>query len=480
MKKYLVLLSVIAVLALTVTAFAATQVDITGDIRVRGEINNNLSDFNSDSSARDGNQFYDQRVRLNVKATVTPNTFGVIELESISPTDYADTCIDYNTGKEVSCENDDVSYDSHYEVKRNKDGFTWGGGSDSKRGAMYIRQAYISHSFGKTATLQVGHMLLSLGNKLFFDHTKFGDDAILLTMPAGDGNLMLLSIKHTENFTSQNDDTDVYVVGYGTPIGSANISADLSYVTDHQKGVNLVDSDGNGWSTEGVSLWNLGLRGNADLSGIKVKADVELQTGKVRDYSEDAGVTTDDIKFKGYALMAGAEIPAGPATVRVNAAYGSGDKDDTSDKMEDFKNFLGDNQNYTYVYEYKTKAASGSQHTGLANTWYINAGVTAKPMTDLTLSGDLYYLRAAQEVAINGATDANGDSEKSKDLGVEIDAKLEYQIDTNLVYFVEAGYLFAGKAFDTPNLDDAGYVIDGDNNGSDNPYSIRQGLQLKF
>lgn len=423
MKKYLVLLSVIAVLALTVTAFAATQIDLNGDIRVRGEINDNLSDFrNTDTvggatAYSDHNSSYNTRVRLGAKATVSPNTYGVIELESGS--DSTDT-------------------------------WTWGG-VDTKRGSMAIRQAYISHSFGKTATLQTGHMLMSLGNKLFYDHTKFGADAIVLTIPVGNGNLTLLTIKHSEGTSSaQNDDLDAHAIAYGTPIGKVNLSADATYTRYHNKIAN----------DNGKRLTNLGVRADADLGGVKIKGDLEYQWGK-------AGATTpsgDDTKYRGLALMVGAAIPAGPVSVRVNGAYGTGDDIDTDDKNEGYQNYLGDNQYYTYIYEYKAIAASGMKHTGLNNTWYLNAGVTAKPMTDLTLSGDLYYLRAVKEVS-------DADDMDSRDIGVELDAKATLQLDTNLVYFVEAGYLWAGDFYANVTLD---------KDEIDNPFSVRHGLQLSF
>jgi hypothetical protein len=405
MKKYLVLLSVIAVLALTVTAFAATQIDLNGDIRLRGEINDNLSDF-----ANSG------------KATVSPNTYGVIELES-----------------------GDGSSDT----------WTWGG-LDSKRGSMAIRQAWISHSFGKVATLHAGHMLLSLGNKLFFDHTKYGDDAIALIVPVGDGNLTLLTIKLDDatglfsTSTAQNDDVDAYVIAYGTPIGKVNLSADATHLRWHDKGAN----------DNGNRLTNIGVRADADLGGAKIKGDFEYQFGKFGATSPSG----DDLKARGLVATLGAEIPAGPVSVRANVAYGSGDKIDTDDKYEGYMNFLGDNQYYTYIYEYKTVAASGGKHTGLNNTWYLNAGVTAKPMTDLTLSGDLYYLRAVKEIS-------DADDMDSKAIGVELDAKATLQLDTNLVYYVEAGYLWAGDFYAN---------VTGDKGNVDNPYSVRQGLQLSF
>jgi hypothetical protein len=443
MKKHLlVLLSVLAIVAFATTAFALhevasqeytpglvkagkTQIDLGGELRIRGESNNNLSDLRDTKDGTDGefsdhNSKYDQRVRLSLKATVSPNTFGFVELET---GDSSDT-------------------------------YTWGSGSSAgtsgaKRGTLAIRQAYISTNLGKVATLKAGHMLLALGNNLFFDHTKFGDDAILFSIPAGDGEVTLINLKFAEGDNHENDDLDGYVAAFGMPIGTSKVSADLTYLRDHAKG----------GAYEGFYLANLGGRFNGDFSGLKVKADLEVQTGKAKDY-----LGGDDLKYRGFALMAGVEVPAGPATVRANAAYGSGDKTDTDDKYEGYKNFLSDNQYYTYVYDYKVMTAAGGTHTGINNTWYLNAGVTAKPTTDLSLSGDLYFLRAARRMS-------EADKLDSKKIGVELDAKAEYQIDSNLVYFVEAGYLWAGDLYKN---------VVGAHEDPDNPWSARHGLLLKF
>ena len=53
---------------------------------------------------------------------------------------------------------------------------------NGKRGTMAVLEAWIQHKFniGVPAGIKVGHMPLALGNGLFFNHTKFGDDAIVL------------------------------------------------------------------------------------------------------------------------------------------------------------------------------------------------------------------------------------------------------------------------------------------------------------
>ncbi|MBI5741092.1 MAG: alginate export family protein [Nitrospirae bacterium] len=450
MKKYVVaLLSVLVVLAFAVTSFALHQsptteytpslvkakkasIELGGELRVRGNVTKD-ADFDS-SNTNETSQYYDQRARLSLKANTSANTFGFIELES---------------GEDVST------------TSNSKDTVVWGNSSNTKTGALSIRQAYIAHQgkgLGMLTGIKAGHLLAALGNNLFFDHSKFGDDGIVLWAAVGDGEVSLTTLKLDENDTPENDDTDAYILGFEMPVAGISVGGDLTNLRTRDK-----DTHDNG-----QRFYNLGLRADADLKVVKVKVDVEKQFGK-----KGRDAAGDEEKSSGAAFMLGAEAPLGPVTARAKAAYGSGDEtSDTKDKS--FNTFLSDQQNYTFIYEYTVPAASRAKNTGLENTMFFNVGVTAKPMDALKVSADAYLLRAVKAVNLNSALNADGTDATSKSLGFEIDAKAEYEIDTNLAYFVEAGMLFAGEAYDL------GTATAGTNTASDNPYRVRHGVILKF
>lgn len=451
MKKTLILLlSVMVVLAFAASAFALhqvtsseytpglvkagkAQIELGGEIRVRGNLSKN-TDFNDDTE--DTSQSYDQRVRLRTKANVTDKTMGVVELEA-------------KAGSSSS--------------------YTWGSGTESKRDAMYIRQAYISHQFGTIGGIKAGHMLLGLGNRLFFDHTNYGDDALIGWVAVGPGELSLIDIKVAEGDTKDDrsvtithpvkdfnmDDYDAYVLAIEMPINVANVSADITYLRNRD--TTTYD--------KGLKFFNIGVRADADLKVVKVKGDVEVQRGKA---SKD--VAGDELKFKGMAAMLGVEANVGPATIRGGAAYGTGtDEDDDADEVKEFQTLLTDNQYSTFIYDYTVAGAAADSATdlnnGLANTMYITVGASVKPIPDLKVSVDAYYLRASKEVE-------NEVGDKTKKLGYELDGKIEYQLATNLAYYIEAGMLFAGDAYNR--------VEDGDEKDADNPYRVRHGLLLSF
>lgn len=517
MKRSLILiLSLLLVMGFSVSAFALhaqmpseTQQVVTkgkttmvlgGEIRARGEYRHNTTDFDDDDdwagltlddlavsagyvdgaamaadigvteaeleanipflglSEDDHTAAYDQRVRLHLNALVGDNTQGYIQLESSSGD--SDTTDIWTWGN-----------------KSGATGNNGGGLGNAKRGDLRLLQAWIEHKMSFVG-IKVGHMPIKLGRGLFVDHSKFGDDAILLFASPVEGlELTLATAKLNEQSANlAGDDHDVYSVMASYAGGAFQAGGDLTLVKVRDFG------------TEPLNFINLGLRGSANVAVVNIYGDVEIQSGKAKDGFVDRTGDTDDKKFTGYAGLLGVSANLNVVKVGLEAAYGSGDKRDydnanlndgtifwdTENKDESFLTTLGADQHYTYVYEYRVKSAAGATSTGLANTMYVKANASVTPIPDLTADVAVYYLRAAQEVALMGAVDDDGSLETSRDLGVEVDAKVTYNIANNLVYFVEGGYLFAGKAYDHPDPED------GDTVSSDNAYSVRHGITLSF
>ncbi len=453
MKKFLVVaLSIVLVLSLSFTASArhateeseynpgmttaeGVQIEMTGSIRSRGEFRDNVNLFDDDMG--DNSTAYDTRVRLKFNIRVTPSTIAVVELES-GGEEWDNNSMRFANGNDTW----------RWGTVHNATGLYQN--SNAKRGELMIRQAYVSHQgselLGRPAGVKVGHMLLALGNGLFFDHSKFGDDAVILWTGIGDGELSFIYSKFVEGSTTENDDHNAYIVSLEYPAGGVNIGADLTYL----------DMQDNGVSGATTHFYNLGLRGDIAVAGINLRGDLELQAGEVE---MDAG---DDIDFEGYAWLVGADLDVSGITLSAEVAYGSGDGDATDNDAETFINSLGSSQHYTYVYEYRTPSSIGMTGTGLANTWYVNVGAATDLSSDLNGSVDIYYLQASEEVSMFAA-------DADEDLGWEIDAKLEYTIDKNLLYYIEGGYFFPGDAYDLDNTTSA-----------DNAFAVRNGITLKF
>ena len=462
MRKYIALiLGAVFVLGFAASAFAihaeipaesqaviakgSTQITIGGDIRVRGEFQQNTGDFNDDKV--DHKTFFDQRIRLDVGVKLSPNTQGFIQIEG-----GGDPSASVIGGSSVWVWGNPAPNQINTGVYHE---------GENKRGDLRILQAWILHTgsglFGIPAGVKVGHMPLSLGNALFFDHTLFGDDAVVVFAdPTKELHIGVLTVKLREGSTILNDDSTAYVGLFNYRTKEFGISGDATYVDDQNKF---------GGSTTGVDahLWNFGLRGDVNIGGLKVKVDGEVQTGKVSDTGGS------DVKFRGYAFLAGLYYTLNPVKLTLEYGYGSGPGDDPT-KFKMFvtalsQTYYSTNVN-TYLYNYRTITAAGSQFTGIANTQYLKLNADATLAKDLRLELEADWLRAAKNNVVTiGGVQTNGDS---KSIGVELDARVTYNVDRNLKYWVEGGYLFAGNFWKVGSKD------------PDNVYAIRHGIQLSF
>ncbi|MDO8281973.1 MAG: hypothetical protein Q7U10_05020 [Thermodesulfovibrionia bacterium] len=491
-----------------------SNIDLSGSIRIRGDFRNDTIDMYSGTADQTAN--YDSRIRLLVKATVSPNTMGVIELES-------GLCSGTGDGESYGCPdgydwgNGDTSEGTLGSYSEEYDFYQYG---NTKPTAMTIRQAYIAHQrvvAGVLSGVKAGHILTKLGNGVFYNHSKFGDDAIVLwTTPQKGTEISLTMAKLGEGHDNAegynggdyeyagNDDNTAYTLGVTTAAAGMNLGMDVTYLDNQDFTYDLR----NDWrDSAGLHLWNIGLRADTTVSGIKLYGDVEIQTGKAESNYRPGSSREEDRKFTGYAWLVGAnlDVPNSPVSIGAEVGYGSGDKiadsyysdgdyDDsqTGTKYEGFLTTIGTSgalgvRKTAFLYDDKVKNAACSlessytygvscSNAGIANTFYVNVGADADVTPALNASLDIFYLRAAKGVNIMGARETNGGPDRSKNLGVEVDAAATYQLDTNLVYFVEAGYMFAGSAYNVPKEDGN----DGENHDADNPYGIRHGLTLEF
>jgi hypothetical protein len=387
--------------------------------------------------------WYDERVRLSLDAKVSPNVEGFVQLES--------------------------SNTSNGSNGFHEDSYTWGN-FDAKPDTLSILQAWILYSgsglLGIPAGIKIGHMPLALGNSTFFDHTKYGDDAIVLfAVPAKELEIDALTIKFAGDgnplvLPTVNVNTD------GAPYGAINNNnADLdgyvgivTYKLDDKNtlGVNYTYLN---LSQYEFTHQNLEFVANGAFGGVGYKVSGDVQFGHTANML--LGVASNSTRdFRGYAIQAGLSYDIQPVTLRGSFAYGSG-FDNSSGKDKQFETYLGDDQHYTFVYEYNVMSAAGRLNSGLSNTTYYNLGVDVKPVKDLSASLDYYLLRATEGNVIfpNGYQGSYGRRDEhtfsdltlrtdlSKSVGWELDAKVVYNVAKNLTYEIDAGYMHAGDFY---------------------------------
>jgi len=416
-KKYLVIvLGVICILSFAVTASA--EVTLGGKLLPRGWYFDNISALSSHSclpKEAESYAMYTTNVFLSVDARVADNVRGFVELE----TGLGKTSGIYWWGKDSS--NDAKAGD----------------------GKLWFRQAWLQHTgsglLGIPSGMKIGHMLLTLGEKQFFNHERFGDDAILLWIdPTKELHLGAATVKLTEGALNQDgDDTDAYAV-----VSTYKVNK------DNTVGVNYAYLNR---SNDKLSLQNLGLHANGVVSGVKYAAEADFQFGEKG--------TAD---YTGYGILAKLGYMLDPVNLRASFALGSGDSDGTDDgKNSEFQALVGAEHalasvHFTQIYERAITTAATNQITGnaritgIANTTYYNLGVDVDPVKDLGLSLDGYYLRAT-----------NVASGVSKYIGSEVDLTGSYKIAKNLSYFVQAGLFSPGKYYSVPDKKTATMAVHG-------------------
>jgi len=454
LKRYgAIILGILFVLGMAASAFAIhaeipaetqavvakgqTLITLGGDIRFRGTFDKNLGD-QLDGGSDDHRAYIDQRVRLRMDIKASEKTSARIHIEHVNT---------WGDGWRWG--------DSAWDFNDNAKG-VFKVGNYKEADDFSLVEAWINHDFG-SFSIKAGHMPLALGYKLFFDHTKEGDDAIVIYGSSNNVHWAGVVAKFSEGHRGINDDTTAYAVLASYKGDNFNISGDIVYV-DSQSGI--IASNPALAIGSAIHGWNFGFRGDFNLGGVKVKGDIELQTGTLEESNGAVCTANVDCDFKGYAFMIGAEYGLGNTKLTLEYFYGSGDDNPNDSDLDMFVTSLSAVQYGPYIYGYKSSdTASGGP--GISNLQRLSFTASTKVSKDLSLTGAIHWLKAAEDVSINGAT-------ADDDLGWEIDGKVVYMLDKNLKYWIEGGVLFTGDAYDYPTQ------------SADDMYSIRHGLLLSF
>lgn len=338
--------------------------------------------------------------------------------------------------------------------------FFWGANDQKPNADLFFRQLWIQYTgsglLGVPAGIKVGHQLLTLGEKQFYNMERFGTDAIVVfVQPTKELHLAALTSKQVEGSPAfSGDDVDAYVL-MGTYKLDKDNTLGLFGVLVNNTNIRTVfpafdDEDS-------LHLWNIGLHANGKImNALTYAAELDWQFGKLTEIAES------DYTFKGWAILAkaGYAIPQAPLTVRGSFAMGSGEKSEDDRNINEFQ-FIGpaDTESkyarfvhYTQIYERSVATASFNQlvtgeapnrNSGIANTTYYNLALDYMPMKDLSLSLDGFYLRATK----TGAWEDLLGTSVDKSLGWEVDFKGSYKITKNLTYFVEAGWFNPGNFY---------------------------------
>jgi hypothetical protein len=399
----------VALTCFSAVAFAA-DVTVSGslDIRSRDFDNLDLNKDLADDSAKDTQE----RVRLNVDAKAG-DVKGRISLEN-----YWD-----EFGRFEAPQGNGQSL--------TKD---WGGnfnpGTQPNSGTINVREAWINFNVpGVPVNVNVGHQLLQLGDGWFFRSMKFGSDAWVVANVTGNNTAAFVDVKFGEGAAGYADDTDAYVI------------LDVLKLDDNNTvGINITDLKDRSDKASVVDLQNIELHYGGKLGPVALKADLDLQMGKIKN------VGGTDNKFKGNEIVIQGKVPLDPVTINFTLARGSGDEyGSTSSDIKTFINALDADPHYTFLYEYKIAGPSGI-HSGFSNTTALSVGASVAASKSVTVGADLWLLNSTEKVfnvkAGTGTTDK---------LGTEIDANVNWKMYDNLSWNWVLGYFKPGDGMGKDN-----------------------------
>jgi hypothetical protein len=299
--------------------------------------------------------------------------------------------------------------------------------STTKAGKIAVREAWVNFNLpGTPVGIKAGHQFLQLAHGWFFRSMKYGSDAWVVYTDIDALHLGLVNVKVSEGATAKTDDIDAYaLLGVLKLNDSMKAGLDLTMLNDR------VDTLGFGGTQ--TELQNLGLNFTGMAGPVNLKAELDIQMGKV------TGAGGADPKFKGNQVVVQGALPVNPLAVSFTVARGSGPKTSSTD-FDQFVNFLDADPHYTLLYEYKIAGACGSINQGFCNTTALNVGATYAVTKKLKIGADLWMLQATEKVA-----DATGGSGTTSELGNELDVKVNWMIADNLSWNWTLGYLDPGK-----------------------------------
>jgi hypothetical protein len=422
MKKLLVALVVAALTCLSSMAFAA-DVAVSGSIDIRGR---NYVNTDLDKSVSDNKNDTQERVRVNIDAKAGDAVSGRISIEN--------------------------------------DWDTWGrfeapmGAAEPRTkttGGLDLREAWINFKMpGTPVGVKGGHMLLQLGNGWFFRDMKYGSDAWVVYTDIDALHLGVVNIKVGENVVANADDTDAFAFVAAYKLSDkASIGINFTNVNDRAgKTFDALYAVPAG-AVQNASLQNAELTFSGMLGPVNLKADIDVQMGDAKIVNGVTGVY-DKHKFEGNQIVLQATIPMDALTINATAARGSGANTTSVTPDTNFKEYIalmdGD-IHYTLIYEYLVPTAAGqsftSLHTGFGNTTAASLGLGINATKNLMIGVDAWYLQATE--AVGTYTDVLGNLVTSKDLGYEVDAKINWKLYENLSWNTMLGYFAPGKAYQT-------------------------------
>jgi len=429
MKKFLVVMVVLAFVGMGTMAFAAADVSVGGSVQIRSRDFNNL-DFDKD--LHDNQIDTQERIIMNVNAKVGDDLKGKISLWN----DFDDWGSNFGTPSQVG-----VDQAAGVGFGNSTAGY--------KANTFGFREAWVSFNVpGIPVNLTAGHQLIQLGDGWFVRAMHFGTDAWVVANATGNNTIAVADVTAAQSASGLASLPTVNGVGdvnvpEGTSFGKidAYVVLDVLKLNDQNTiGANITDAH----LGTNNDLYNLGLNYALGMPMLNLKAQVDLQTGQ----NKNVAAGTPQPKYKGDEVVVKGNVPLDVLQINFLLGYGTGQKQGNND-VNQMVTFLDVDPHYTFLYEYKIATAAGAVHTGLANTTVESVGVLWHAVKSLDLGADVYFLQATQKT--NADITGAGAGALATNIGTEIDLHVNWKLYDNLSWNWDLGWFGPGAVYKDVN-----------------------------
>lgn len=455
-KRLILVLALAFVVGIAFAAYAEVQnVKVSGDIDLHGIARSNLTLKDNESVTNYGESISAaiSQVRVRIDADLTDNVSTTVRLlnERVwGAEDDATTSVNDDTGVDL-----DLAYVSLKEFLYSPLTLTLG------RQELRFGNALIVGD-PDTNGVAAGTLPVSLGDL----SKRKAFDAIRAVLNYDPLVVDLIYSKIDENNIARADDINLYGVNAAYAVNK-NLNADVYLWQRTRKATGTATLLGN---TQAENLRTAGAK--ATYTGIEnLSAGLEgaFQFG---DHISNATLYPNDLasnatavlnrKVTAYAIQATANyaLPKVKYTPTVGGSYTylSGDK------------YLSNSDNYRGwdpMFEDQAGGTLFNKILGYSNAQLFNANTSLKPMDDLTVALNYYYLQLNQPytgaavVRVSGVTGDPTYTMKGgkKSLGNEIDLGLTYDYTEDVQIGLNTGAFIPGEAFDKANKKTATQVI---------------------
>lgn len=358
--------------------------------------------------------------------------------------------------------------------------------------------------------VRVGRMRNTLGHQLVLDQD--GDGVQVTRAFAKDKVRLTLDwTKQFEGADSVTDDafiggingkdTDLFYVDVSAKTGAFTLNPYVAYYSDRGW------EDGTTYVPNGLQYFNarftpnlttafvLGLAWDGKVGRVAFKGEGAFLTGKDKVKNANSGpnqlLDVNDGALRGYTAYLDVKLPVGKGTLGGLLGLGSGDEDPMSgngnitrirtqgffyvnEVWED--SVMPDEQGIT-PQGLGSPASRGYREFENTTLLQLSYSVPFAKEWNAFVSGTL--LRATEPIRPWSDADGNGAIDQgelgsvgSRNIGTELDAKLDWKLLPSLVWSLRAGILFAGDA--------AGNLINGATEFDKDPWELRTQLRFNF